>query len=226
MPLLAIILILVAASFHVLRDLMTKQAKEKLVFVWWMSALSLLMLSPVCIYFLIKTQPSLHAILFALAMGFVHASYWTLHAKAYEKGDISHVYPIMRSAPAFVLIFAVLFLHERPDTLGILGILGITLGLYCINLKKLTWEELFSPIQSIFREEHTRFAFLALIFVTVYSLLDKVAVSQMNPLVYAFVMIISALAIFSLYIHKHLKRAGLHPIQKESECSQPLFSQV
>ena len=215
MPTLAIVLILVAATFHTLRDLMTKQSKEKLVFVWWMSLISLVMLSPISIYFIVKTQPSLSALSFALGMGFIHASYWTLYSKAYEKGDISHVYPIIHSAPAFVLLFGILFLNERPDALGVLGILTITLGLFLINIKKLSWKAALEPIQAIFREEHTRFAFIALLFVTCYSLLDKVAVGQLHPLVYAFVMTISALSIFSVFIHKQIKKNWLQPLKQD-----------
>lgn len=215
MPILAIVLILTAALFHTLRDFTTKQASDKLLFVWWMSLISLLMLMPICLYFLFTTQPAWNALAFALGMGVVHASYWTFYAKAYEKGDISHVYPIIHSAPAFVLIFGVLFLAEVPSFLGVLGILVTTLGLYFINLKTLSFKTLLEPFTAIFREEHIQFAFLALAMVITYSLLDKVAVGQLHPMVYALVMTISALSLFTFFVRKKVKSAWMRPWQQE-----------
>lgn len=213
MPTVSIVLILIAASLHALRDVMTKKSQEKLLFVWWMSFLSLILLSPVGIYFIIKTQPNAHALSFALGMGVIHASYWTFYSKAYEKGDLSHIYPIIHSAPAFVLLFGIVFLNEHPDLLGVLGIFSITIGLYLINIKRLSFNAVIEPIRSICKEEHTRFAFLALMFVVAFSLLDKVAVSQLHPMVYAFTMTISALSIFSIFIRKQIKRAWLNPVK-------------
>lgn len=215
MPSLAIFLVLIAAMFQALRDFMTKQSKEKLLFVWWMTFFSLLILSPICIYFIIQTQPPLEALAFAIGMGLVHASYWTLYSKAYEHGDISHVYPIIHCAPAFVLVFGILFLQEKPDQMGILGILIVTIGLYLISMKNLHWKSLADPILSLIKDQHTQFAFLALFFVITYSLLDKVAVHKLHPMVYVFIMTISALSIFSIFIHKHIKKAWLRPIQTD-----------
>lgn len=93
MPTFSISLLLIAAVCHSLRALMIKKSHEKLLFVWWMTLFSLLLISPFCIYFIIQTKPDFDAIRFALGMGFVHASYWTLYTKAFEKGDISHIYP-------------------------------------------------------------------------------------------------------------------------------------
>lgn len=177
--------------------------------------MSLLMLTPICLYFLFTTQPTWNALAFAFAMGLVHASYWTFYAKAYEKGDISHVYPIVHSAPAFVLIFGVFFLAEVPSFLGVLGILITTLGLYFINLKKISLKTLFEPFTAVFKEEHIQFAFLALGMVIAYSLLDKVAVGELHPMVYAFVMTISALSLFTFFVRKKVKSAWVRPWQQE-----------
>lgn len=215
LPLLSILFILIASVFHVLRDVMTKTSGHKLVFVWWISFCSFLMLLPFCLYAFIQTKPSLPLVFFALGAGVVHALYWTSYALAYDKGDITHVYPIIRSAPALVLVFSILLLGEQPDAWGIVGILTITAGLYVINLKILSFRTLTEPLKSIFTESHTRFAFVALIFATGYLLLDKVAVDQMHPLAYSMVMTLSALGFFSLFIRKHLKGYWFMPIKKE-----------
>lgn len=215
MPTLSIILLLISAAASTMRDFMTKQASHKLVFVWWMSLISALLLMPFSIYFIWQTQPPLEAYGFAILMGAVHASYWTFYSKAYEKGDISHVYPIIHSAPAFVLIFGMLFLQEHPSLLGIIGILIVTAGVYIINIKNLSWRNLFDPLRAIVQESHTQFAFLALMVVVIYSIMDKVAVSKLHPLIYAFINTLSALCIFSIFIRKHLKNSWLQPLRTD-----------
>ncbi len=215
MPTLAIVLVLTAALFHTLRDFTTKQTSDKLLFVWWISLISQCMLAPISLYFLFTTQPSWGALGFAAAMGLVHSSYWMFYAKAYEKGDISHVYPIIHSAPAFVLIFGVLFLAEDPSWNGVLGILLTTCGLYFINLKKVSFKTLLEPFAAIFREEHVQFAFLALIMVVATNLLDKRAVTELHPMVYVFFMSISGLTCFTFFIRKKVRSNWLRPWQKE-----------
>lgn len=206
---LAIFLILIATVLSASRDFLTKQSHGKLLFVWWVSFVSLLMSVPVCLYFLYMFPPDTISLIFALSMGIVHALYWMFYAQAYENGDISHVYPIIRSSPAFVLIFGILFLNEHPNMLGITGILAITFGLYLLNMKSLGFRNLMEPLKAIRNEAHTQLAFLALIMVVTYSLLDKVAVTRMHPFVYIFLMNVSALCIFSFFIRKKV-RASVH----------------
>ena len=196
---LAITLVLCSALCHVFRDFFTKQSNDKQLFVWWMSFISNLVVLPFALWFAM-TGPTISwlGVFFSLGMGMVHASYWTLYSKAYEGADISHVYPIIRSAPALVLLLAVVFLKESVSIIGLLGILMVTFGLYTINLKGYSLKHLFEPFRAASYDKHVKIAFLAMIAVATYSTLDKVAVSMVHPIVYMYVMVSSGMVFYTI----------------------------
>ena len=55
--------------------------------------------------------------------GFIHVVYTIVLGKAHERGNLSLVYPLARSAPLFVTLWAVLFLKERLTIGSVMGIL-------------------------------------------------------------------------------------------------------
>jgi len=205
---LALALVFSSAVCHVFRDFFTKQSKDKQLFVWWMSFISNLIVLPFALWFAI-TGPTITwmGFFFSLAMGMVHASYWTLYSKAYDGADISHVYPIIRSAPALVLLFAVVFLKETVSPIGVGGIFLVTFGLYTINLKGYSFKHLLEPFRAASYDKHVKYAFMAMIAVASYSTLDKVAVSMVHPIVYMYIMVSSGMAFYTAIIHRDSPRA-------------------
>ena len=164
MSALAIILVLLSALFHALRSLFTKESGDKQIFLWLYSIVALLFFSPLFMYFLFRvgiTNPAAYA--WCAGSGFIHFLYWLFLTQAYKEGDLSHVYPIMRSSPALVLVIAVLFLGEQVSFKGVAGILLVAVGVYIINLKHISGAELLAPIKSIANDRSTQFAFLTLI---------------------------------------------------------------
>ena len=60
----------------------------------------------------------------------IHVGYFTLLALAYQRGDLSLVYPIMRgSPPALTAVAAAAFLYESPARAGWAGILLVSGGI-------------------------------------------------------------------------------------------------
>lgn len=214
----AILLVVVSAILHAIRDFLTKKSGDKQLFVWWFSVVSMGFTLPIIIY-LIATEglPNATGVIIALSMGTVHFLYWLFYSKAYEKGDLSHVYPIMRSAPALVLIFATIFLHEKTSTIGIIGIITITFGVYIINLKGFHPRALLEPMIAVFHERHVQFAFLTMITVAVYSIIDKIGVTYINPFMYGFLICLSASTFFSIYLFKTKRIGGLLKTWKENK---------
>ena len=66
----------------------------------------------------------------ALLSGLLHFLYWLWLARSLETGDLSRVYPISRSAPALVLVVAVLFMGEQVSLPGAAGVLLAAIGVY------------------------------------------------------------------------------------------------
>jgi len=77
-----------------------------------------------------KPWPEAHLWPWFLASGLVHTAYKLFLTYAYERGDLSRVYPIARGgAPLLVLIFGAIWLSDVVRPLEYMGVIVIGLGL-------------------------------------------------------------------------------------------------
>jgi uncharacterized membrane protein len=200
---LAILLVLLSAAMHAFRNFFNKKALDKQAFVWWYEVFGPIFFTPLFLFTLLREGTNTHiSIAFIFLSGFVHFIYWYFLSKALEKGDLSLIYPIMRSSPALVLIFSIAILGEDVSALGVTGILLVAIGVYTINMESLALFELFRPFRSMTRDRAIQFAFLTLFSVACYTLVDKIAVSQMHPVIFAYIYPWISLSLFSGYIFK------------------------
>ena len=131
MNILAIALVVLSALFHALRNFFTKESGDKQVFLWWYSLFGLFFYSPLFLFYLSKEGlPEPASFGWIALSGFTHFLYWIFLTESYRDGDLSHVYPIMRSSPAIVLLFAVPILGEKVSPVGVAGILMVAFGVY------------------------------------------------------------------------------------------------
>ena len=168
---LAIILVLLSASIHVGWNLVTKSSASPLVFSLLKG--SILMLLAVIILPVIP----LHSIptdvwAYVAFSGVIHAVYILALSTAYETGDMSYVYPIARSAPAFVPIAAFLTLGETISLRGCLGIAIVVTCVLLIQLRVGAGSELKRLWVSL-KQRDSRWAFTTLGSVVAYTLVDK-----------------------------------------------------
>jgi drug/metabolite transporter (DMT)-like permease len=99
-----------------------------------------------------------------------HAYYFYWMSLAYEHGDLTLVYPIARSTPAFLPLLAVPLLGEPVSAGGALGIAVVVGGMWLVHLSPgLGWKDFASPA--------ARYAYLTLAATVVYSLADKGAMA-------------------------------------------------
>jgi uncharacterized membrane protein len=200
---LAILLVLLSAAMHAFRNFFNKKALDKQAFVWWYEVFGLIFFTPLFLFTLLHDGTNTHiSIVFIFLSGFVHFIYWYFLSKALEKGDLSLIYPVMRSSPALVLIFSITILGEDVSVLGVTGILLVAIGVYTINMESLVLSELLQPFRAITRDHAIQFAFLTLFSVACYTLVDKIAVSQMHPVIFAYIYPWISLSLFSGYIFK------------------------
>jgi uncharacterized membrane protein len=199
----AILLVLLSASMHAFRSFFNKKALDKQAFVWWYEVFGIIFFTPLFLFTLLHAGTNTHiSIFFIILSGFVHFIYWLFMAKALEKGDLSLTYPIMRSSPALVLIFSIFILGENVSALGVTGILLVAIGIYTINMESLVFSELFRPFRAVTQNRAIQFAFLTLFSVAGYTLVDKLAVSQMHPIIFAYIYPWISLSLLSGYIFK------------------------
>jgi uncharacterized membrane protein len=188
---------------HAFRNFFNKKALDKQAFVWWYEVFGLIFFTPLFLFTLLHAGTNTHiSIAFIFLSGFVHFIYWYFLSKALEKGDLSLIYPIMRSSPALVLIFSITILGENVSVLGVTGILLVAIGVYTINMESLVLSELLRPFRAMTRDRAIQFAFLTLFSVACYTLVDKIAVSQMHPVIFAYIYPWISLSLFSGYIFK------------------------
>ena len=181
MPIAAIFLLLLSASLHALWNLLLKKSQEKYIAMGWQVILSGLF----SFFLLLFTGfPPRSMWLFALISMSLEAVYFILLSNAYSDHDFSLVYPIARgTAPAFLMLWSILFLHETLTPGCMLGIGMIVAGMVIIGATSL--------IQSRGSRLHLKGVLVALsvaLIISLYTLIDGTAVKNGPPLPYALTM--------------------------------------
>ena len=196
MSTVAVLIVLVSSVIHATWNFLAKKSGDKLTFFWLVMILQTLLYLPFTVFFLCKTSIPLYGWYAIFASGVVHAFYWYFLSKAYTYEDLSLVYPIARSAPALVPILAFLFLNERLNLFGVLGIIIVLIGVYAISLNSFNLRKFFRPFYDR-RNKGIIFAFLTLFTVSMYSLIDKVGAKYVNPILYVYFFAIVSFIILS-----------------------------
>lgn len=178
----SLLLILGSACLHVVLHVALKQARDRTAFVWWMWLWASVLFSPVLLVCWQDVPPVVWGIMSVSA--FFEALYYLAIARAYKLGELSVVYPLARgTAPLFLFGWTLLLLAERPTATGLGGIGLIVLGVCLINLPRLgAWRECVRGLG----QSASRWALSAGLCISLYTLLDKVAVGLINPLLYTY----------------------------------------
>jgi drug/metabolite transporter (DMT)-like permease len=197
---LALAIVLVAALFHAGWNLLAKKSRKKMAFIWWFLLIAVIGYLPMFLYF----KPGLHLTAAGwsciIATGILHALYFWFMGGAYERGDLSLVYPLSRgSGPLFVPILAVFFLQERLALTGVSGIVLVVLGIYVIHLKEFTVDSFLQPLRAM-RGSASLWALCTGGTIAGYSLVDKVGVGLVYPPAYIYLMFVIALLLLSPYV--------------------------
>ncbi|MFC1803099.1 EamA family transporter [Thermoproteota archaeon] len=208
---LPLFLVLVSAVSHGLWNYLAKAGKDKESFMLLLNILSLILFLPFFYIILPDLYFPLNILPYLLVSGLAETLYFLGLGKAYETGDLSIVYPVARSSPVFVTIAAFLFLGEDISIWGVVGIFVIFFGVYILHLKGLSMEDITGPIKYL-STGSSRYAILAAFGTTVYSISDKLGVTSVDPLLYAFWLgffITGMLTITTLY------RKGIKKLKTE-----------
>ena len=176
MALTSIALILLSAFCHALWNFYGKSSRDTRILFFWCGFYTLTI---ACVAFSIK-RPEIPTPVWAYIIGsaLVHLLYKLSLTHAYTVGEISFVYPIARAAPAFLPLFAFLFLRERVSVQGLIGIL-------CVMVSMLLYQQREARIQfkaffRFLREPDALWAYATLASVIGYSLIDKQGMSEFH----------------------------------------------
>ena len=173
---ISIVLILLSALFHALWNYFSKASRSPQLFFFWIGIFTM---GVAIVAFAIRVPIIPRTVwIYMIASGLVHLVYWFSLSRAYMSGEISYVYPIARSAPGFLPIFAFFFLGEKLSAQGWIGIFCIMFSIYLLQQRGsgVTLKKLFQYM----RQPDSIWAFSTLGTVISYSIIDKKGMSEFH----------------------------------------------
>lgn len=186
---IALALVLLSAIGHALWNFYLKRSVDKLTFMWWVMVISGVFLTLLWLPFRAGWEAiPLKGWACLLGSGLAHAVYLICLTRAYDQGDLSFVYPLIRSAPVFLVLWAVLLLGERFTTLGVVGIVIVLGGNFLLQSGDGSANGLMAPL-SAWSKGSSRLALIGALFLSFGSLIDKVGVGLVHPFLYAVLFI-------------------------------------
>lgn len=220
-------MVLLSALLHAAWNLFAKGSRDPMSFSLVLSIVPALLLLPL-LPFVDLTQVPLAVWKLLCVTGVCHGLYFLFLTMGYERGDLSLVYPISRSAPAFVTLAAVPLLGESVSPLGALGIAVVVVSMWLVQTEgRVRWHG--------FVEPGTRYAYLALLATVGFSLIDKRAMSLLSAapwssavpkaVLYYFLLCAAAALVFVPNALRRLRPGAFHAVATQ-EGGRALISVV
>lgn len=201
MPLSALVLLFLSAFMHALWNFLLKSSQEKYIAMGWQVILS----GTFSLIFIMFTGlPPRSMWVFAVISMILEAIYFVLLCIAYTSHDFSLVYPIARgAAPALLVLWSAIFLHERLTVGGYIGMTLITGGIVVIGATTL--------LQNRSEKPHLRGILTALsvaLIISIYTFIDGTAVKSGPALPYGLFMFVMVPFVTTPYL---TRRSGWAP---------------
>ena len=199
MPVLALVLVIVAAVLHAAWNVLLKTSGDPLRTAVRLQAIGTAVLVPLAVVaWFLNGRPPIEPAGLALALGsgVLEAAYFLCLSAAYARGDLSLVYPIARgTAPLLAIGIGVLVLGE---TLGLPASIGVGCLVAGILLVARPWRAL----QAAGRQHRGAigFALATGASIAAYSAVDRVGVRLVAPWLYGAALAIFATAILAAIV--------------------------
>jgi multidrug transporter EmrE-like cation transporter len=176
MNLTAFALVVAAACLHALWNLAAKRVSGNLGVLWLGLCLAGVALAPFALASAVRSfDPA--GLPYLAATGLIHAAYFGLLAAAYRRGELSVVYPLSRgTGVAGTALLARAVVGEGVSALG-----ALVIGSVCLGIVLLALREVRRPAA---RGRPWLLALLVGLTITAYSVVDKLGVGLVSPVVY------------------------------------------
>ena len=173
MPAIIIITVLISTLLHATWIFLIKNSNHPYEYVQLLAVFSGTISLPFAIFFIITDTFTITGILLSILSGLVHVFYFYFLGTAYKKADLSFVYPIARgTAVALVPLVGLFIIKESVSSISLLGVFIVFLGIFSLgnitHIKSVNFNDLFLSL-------------ITGITVTTYTIVDKYAVSLINP---------------------------------------------
>lgn len=162
--------ILIAVAMHVTWNLLARHTRPEAEFIWWAIGGHLVVFAPWTLVIMVREVEDLALVFGCLAISSVALFlYFSALRTAYRRAPVALVYPLARSAPLLIALVSIFVVGDQPSLLGWVGIVSSTVAILLLGASGRYGESRGALLP----------AGLATCGTTVYSLADKVAVSQL-----------------------------------------------
>lgn len=179
---ISFMLVIVSAVIHPIWNMLLKRSSDKFIFYLNIHLLFTFLFSFILFLYPIQNMRMSGWVL-VLFSAAAHFFYQAFLCRAYELGDLSLTYPIIRSSPIFVLLLALVFLREVPSAAAVVGIIIVIIGAQLINQKGFNLKEFLAPFQPSHKKAIVAAALTAF-FSACYSAVDKKGVLEVEPVLF------------------------------------------
>ncbi|MDK8182822.1 DMT family transporter [Paenibacillus sp. UMB4589-SE434] len=172
---LGVALVLCSALTHSIWNLFAKRSLHKSTFLWSLHVLASIIFMPFFVQDMMVMDASWAEIGLLVCTFLCQGLYFLLLSKAYQYGELSRMYPMMRGTGALLVpVMSMLLYGESLTALGWLGLICIVGGLFAIGgLLSSSWREQLGVM---------KLTFAIGLCITGYTLIDKSVVTFMSPL--------------------------------------------
>lgn len=197
-------LVLISALIHALWSFFIKGSRDPLAF----NLVQAMLIAVAAIFLVPFIDTSALTAEFGwllLVTGAAHAIYLYGLSLAFAGGDLTLVYPVARSTPAFLPLIAVPLTGERLSPGGLLGIAIVVAGMWAVQLGSggraggAPDTDVGVPLRRRLTAPPMRFAYLALVASVAYGLLDKAIMGELTASPQAGPVPISLLGFFAMW---------------------------
>ncbi|RAP74196.1 DMT family transporter [Paenibacillus montanisoli] len=182
MLLLAVLLVLCSGLTHAVWNLFAKRSVNKAAFLWLILLPSELALIPAVAGRLIGGKLPWEGYALILLSMVLQGCYAYMLTKAYDAGDLSQMYPVMRgTATLLVPVIGVAFLGESLSLWGWLGILCMIVSFFKISDWSFRRHLQSVPMPESSKSKPILLAFGVGLCITSYVFVDKLTLDYLSP---------------------------------------------
>lgn len=203
MSAVAALLVLVSCVLHAGWNLWVRRARDTTAFTCLALASGVVVFLPAFVFCARSVTISAPGWLCVLGTGLAYFGYYRGVARAYQSGELSTTYPLMRGVgPVCALAGGILFLGERPSWAGAAGVILIVAAMFAL---------LGGVSRDALRRPATRAALFVGLMYGAYSLIDKAAVGQFRvpPFVYLYLTYAVGASLFFIWFARFGDRNAL-----------------
>ncbi|MBC78072.1 MAG: hypothetical protein CL745_00505 [Chloroflexi bacterium] len=173
MPLIIIITVIISTFIHATWNFLIKKSNHPYEYVQLLAVISGIISFPFALAFIFTDNFTFSGIILSILSGFIHVFYFYFLGTAYKNGDLSFVYPIARgTAVALVPVAGFFIINESISSISLFGVFVVFIGIFTLgniaHIRSVNLNDLFLSL-------------ITGITVTMYTIVDKYAVSMINP---------------------------------------------